>query len=331
MFVPEGRYGAAADGGRDIFAVPVRPQLHFPSPYLLPTAHLACARRVPMPDGALIASFVYVPGGAALPAADLSQTLAALPSAVLMLHGNGEEHGIFGQVIDAVVRAGHPVVALDSRAQGKSTRGDAPLSYELMARDALAVLDALGVEQVHLLGFSDGAIEALLIARDNPQVALSLTALGANLTPGGVDDADEMERLSRELAAWAKHWTSGNDGSTVDADILQPTPEEALRTAELLHLMVVQPQIEAASLGRIACPTTIMAGEFDEILPEETRRIHQAIPGSRLVIVPGAGHTLPKEAPAAVSAALLETIARAGVFAADEDPGALEVVVHEEE
>ena len=293
--------------------MPERPQLHFPSPYLLPTAHLAAARLVPMADGAQIAAFAYVPDAFARAAdADLADAAAQMPDPVLMLHGNGEEHGIFGQVIDAVCASGRPVVAVDSRAQGKSTRGTAELTYELMADDALTALAALGFGKAHLLGFSDGAIEALIIARDHPELALSLLSIGANLSPDGVDDSFQMEQAAQSLLAWADFWEKG-DGSRRDVDpgLVRPTPQEARTTAELLHMMVVYPQIDPASLSQITCPTTVMAGEFDEIKREETDLIHVSIPGSRLVIVPGAGHVLPKEAPEDVAREALATIAMA--------------------
>lgn len=293
--------------------MPERPQLHFPSPYLLPTAHLAAARLVPMADGAQIAAFAYVPDAFAHTAdAELADAAAQMPDPVLMLHGNGEEHGIFGQVIDAVCASGRPVIAVDSRAQGKSTRGTAELTYELMADDALAALAALGFGKAHLLGFSDGAIEALVIARDHPELALSLLSIGANLSPDGVDDSFQMEQAAQGLLAWADYWEKG-DGShrDVDPSLVSPTPKEARTTAELLHMMVVYPQIDPAGLSQIACPTTVMAGEFDEIKREETDLIHASVPGSRLVIVPGAGHVLPKEAPEDVVREALATIAMA--------------------
>lgn len=293
--------------------MPERPQLHFPSPYLLPTAHLAAARLVPMADGAQIAAFAYVPDAFAHTAdAELADAAAQMPDPVLMLHGNGEEHGIFGQVIDAVCASGRPVVAVDSRAQGKSTRGTAELTYELMADDALAALAALGFGKAHLLGFSDGAIEAIIIARDHPELALSLLSIGANLSPDGVDDSFQMEQAAQNLFAWADYWEKG-DGShrDVDPSLVSPTPKEARTTAELLHMMVVYPQIDPAGLSQITCPTTVMAGEFDEIKREETDLIHASVPGSRLVIVPGAGHVLPKEAPEDVVREALATIAMA--------------------
>lgn len=293
--------------------MPERPQLHFPSPYLLPTAHLAAARLVPMADGAQIAAFAYVPDAFAHTAdAELADAAAQMPDPVLMLHGNGEEHGIFGQVIDAVCASGRPVVAVDSRAQGKSTRGTAELTYELMADDALAALAALGFGKAHLLGFSDGAIEALVIARDHPELALSLLSIGANLSPDGVDDSFQMEQAAQNLFAWADFWEKG-DGShrNVDPSLVSHTPKEARTTAELLHMMVVYPQIDPASLSQIACPTTVMAGEFDEIKREETDLIHASVPGSRLVIVTGAGHVLPKETPEDVAREALATMAMA--------------------
>lgn len=293
--------------------MPERPQLHFPSLYLLPTAHLAAARLVPMADGARIATFAYVPDAFARTAdADIADAAAQMPDPLLMLHGNGEEHGIFGQVIDAVCASGRPVVAVDSRAQGKSTRGTAELTYELMADDALAALAALGFGKAHLLGFSDGAIEAIIIARDHPELVLSLLSIGANLSPDGVDDSFQMEQAAQGLLAWADYWEKG-DGShrDVDPSLVSPTPKEARTTAELLHMMVVYPQIDPAGLSQIACPTTVMAGEFDEIKREETDLIHASVPGSRLVIVPGAGHVLPKEAPEDVVREALATIAMA--------------------
>ncbi len=273
------------------------PQLHFPSAYLLPTAPLVFAQSIEMPDGAAIATFVHAPAEKSLP-----EALAQGRSPVLLLHGNGEEHGIFGPTIDALCEAGHTVVAIDSRAQGRSTRGTAPLTYELMAADALAVLDHLGIASAHVVGFSDGAIEGLLIARDHPERALSLLSIGANLTPDGVDDSFEMEAIADRLSGWVSYWTEGEGAEkSVDTALLNPPLDEAARTAELLR----------ASLNVISCPTTVMAGEFDEIDRAQTDLIFRSIPGATLQIVEGCGHTLPKEAPERVSEAALEVISRA--------------------
>ena len=283
------------------------PPVHVPRPYALPQTALAARVECPAPDGATIVAWTYAPAGTLdAPGTPFGIDLSVPP--VLMLHGNGEEHGIFGPVIDAVCASGRSVIALDSRAQGASTRGTAPLSYELMADDAREACARLGVGQVHVLGFSDGGILGLLLARDWGEHVLSVTALGANLTPAGLprEDTDWMAFAAAENRRWA---SEGHEGATLEDGTPVPSPAEAARIAELLQLMVEQPQIEASSLAAISCPVTVMVGEFDEILPEETDRIVAAIPGARRVVEPGADHNLPKMAPAAVARELLATVA----------------------
>jgi pimeloyl-ACP methyl ester carboxylesterase len=282
------------------------PPLHVSRPYGRPRAHLSRTLHVMTPDGASLAAFLYAP------AADdpvRANSVNPAPTPVLMLHGNGEEHGIFGAVINALVSCGRPALALDSRAQGRSTRGAAPLSYELMAKDAMRVLEEVGIPRAHVLGFSDGAIEGLLLARDWAEHVVSLTALGANLNPDGLDGTDDILQAARANAAWA---TRSADGPACYPDgTPAPSRAQAATAAELLYLMVNEPHIEAASLKAIACPVSVVAGEHDDIPRAQTDAIAQAIPDARELIVPGADHTLPKVAPEAVLRELLVTIARA--------------------
>ena len=281
---------------------PIPPRLHFPSPYETPTVLPTFAERIAMDDGAQIAAFVYGTPG----------PIGSLPAPVLMLHGNGEDHNIFGPIIDAVVASGRTVIALDSRAQGKSTRGKLPLTYELFADDALTVLDDFGIPEVHVLGFSDGAIEGLLLARDHGERVLSLMSIGANLTPEGVIEDEEWD-INASIAAnraWYSYWTT-HPTTGVDPDLLTPTPQEASVNAELLQLMLDEPHIPAESLASITCPTTIMVGEFDCIVRAETSAIHANIPGSRLLVAPEIEHNLPKQVPDFVEKELLALVAKA--------------------
>lgn len=281
------------------------PPLHIPRPYARPQAPLARTLDVVTEDGAHIYAFFY-----ALPQdAPAVVNAAVAPSfPVLMLHGNGEEHGIFGALIDALVGCGRSVLAVDSRGQGRSTRGSAALSYELMRDDALAALNAASIAKAHVLGFSDGAIEGLLLARDYPERVASLCSIGANLSPDALPDNDFFEEMAKAWRRWSR---AGNEQAHYEDGTPAPTRLEAQHVAELLHLMVVEPHIEAASLQTISCPTCIMAGELDDIPQEETQRIARAIPHAREVLVAGADHTLPKVAIEAVLRELLITIAEA--------------------
>ncbi len=160
---------------------PVVPAPYRTRLYPRPSVPLLLAQRVATDDGAELATFVYGPEDA-----DVRALLADAP--VLALHGNGGSHATFSAVMEPLIAAGKAVIAFDGRGQGLSTRGTLPLTYELFAEDALCVLDTLHVTATHVVGHSDGGIEALLLARDHASRVRSIVAGGANLTPEGVID-----------------------------------------------------------------------------------------------------------------------------------------------
>ena len=283
------------------------PPVYRPKPYSKPTAHLKCHLQVLLDDGAEIATFVYAPGTSSgeKPCEDLASTAAYLASVangtnaapIVFLHGNGEEHGIFGTIIDEVCSRGYIAIGIDSRDQGLSTRGTAAFTYEQMAEDAYAVLRQLGVSSAHIVGFSDGAILGLLLARDYPDVVVSLVSIGANLEPDTLGDMTWLyESIEGNKCLAAQGW----EGAVLEDGYPVPSPAEAARIAEHLELMVDNPHIDPASLEHIAVPVVVMAGEYDEIYPEETRRIAEAIPTARLLFIPGCPHNVPKVSPGAV-------------------------------
>lgn len=252
-----------------------------------------CRVAVSMADGASVVAFVYAPVGV-VDAPGTPFAVTRNPAPVVVLHGNGESHEHMAGIIEPLART-RSVIAVDSRGHGASTRGTDPLSYELMAADALEVMSRLGVTQAHVLGFSDGGIVGLLLARDASYRVLSLTAAGANLTPAGLsrDARLGMELRLQELAEGAPEAATRTDGEDASGRYGE---------AELLRLMLEQPHIEPASLAAIGCPTCVLAGEHDLVLSEETETVASSIRGARLVTVPGTGHDLPSEAPQVVVA-----------------------------
>lgn len=294
------------------------PPIHIPSPYQRPKSK-AEPHRLCRPDGAEI-YYVCYPAHASNDAdmaanqtdtahvasvqtahvhVTSAHTASAHTTPVVVLHGNGEEHGIFGPIIDGLVTDGYTVIGIDSRGQGQSTFPDerhaCELTYEQMADDVVAVLDTVHITQAHVIGFSDGAILGLLLARDTNRVA-SLISVGANLSPEGLaaDDLNFMKQAARSYRAWSQ---DGYAGAYNEADEPVPSPEESAHIADLLELMVKHPHIDPASLSSIAASTLVMAGSLDTILDEETERIAAAIPNSKLYIVEGIEHNIPKQAP----------------------------------
>jgi pimeloyl-ACP methyl ester carboxylesterase len=91
--------------------------------------------------------------------------------AAILLHGGFGHSGNWGYQVPALVQNGYCAILIDSRGHGRSTRDSQPYTYELMASDVLAVMDALVVEKAALIGWSDGACTSLILAAKFPDRA----------------------------------------------------------------------------------------------------------------------------------------------------------------
>ncbi|QBJ95900.1 alpha/beta fold hydrolase [Rhodococcus sp. ABRD24] len=216
---------------------------------------------------------------------------------LVLLHGNSESLGYFGAQMP-VFSERYRVVALDTRAHGESTRGDGVLDFARLSDDVVAVLDALGIDSAHILGYSDGGNTALTLALREPERVRSLIINGANLDPHGLG---AKFRVPATLA-----WIAGG--------VVAPLSARVRRQRELLELMVRHPHIAASDLGSIAVPTLVIVGEGDAIPRSHTELIARSIPGAELTIVPDAGHACAEERPAAFNAAVLGFLACADTF-----------------
>lgn len=200
---------------------------------------------------------------------------------LVLLHGNGEDGTYFTHQI-AHFSQRFRVLALDTRGHGKSPRGEAPFTIRQFARDLLAFLDARGIERAHLLGFSDGGNIALVFALAHPERVGKLVLNGANLNTRGVKRSVQVPielgyRMARLFAGLSA---------------------KALANAEMLGLMVNDPNVAPEELAALTAPTLVIAGENDMIREDHTRLIAERIPNARLAFVPG-DHFVAAKNPAA--------------------------------
>jgi pimeloyl-ACP methyl ester carboxylesterase len=224
---------------------------------------------------------------------------------VLLLHGGFCSIETLQPQIDELA-LGYQVHAPERPGQGRTADRDGPISFDAMVRDTLAYLSALGVPAAHVIGFSDGAITGLLLARDHPERVRSLAAISANLDPTGFvedddappapDDGPEPEGLSTFHEAY--HRLSPDGPEHVEVVL-----------AKLMTMWQSEPQIAPASLAAITAPTLVLAGQHDSIRTDHTLEIARTVPGAQLAIVPGAGHMVMEERPAAVNLLLGEFLA----------------------
>ena len=189
---------------------------------------------------------------------------------LILLHGNGEDHTYFDHQIDVFAQHYH-VYALDTRGHGQTPRGTRPFTIRQFADDLLAFMDARHIERAHLLGFSDGGNIAIIFAIRYPERVDRLILDGANLDTAGVKRRIQIpiEIGYRIARLFAKRSTS------------------AQQHADLLGLMVNDPNIPVESLARIQAKTLVIAGTNDMIKERHTRLIAANIPDAQLVIIQG--------------------------------------------
>jgi pimeloyl-ACP methyl ester carboxylesterase len=195
--------------------------------------------------------------------------------AVLMIHGNNGNTGAFAQ--NAPYFAKHYTVILaDSRSQGKSLDPDHPLTFEMMADDEAALLDAMHISSANVIGWSDGGIVALLLAIRHPEKVQRLVSTGANLWP----DADAFKPGFWE---WEKsHYSS---------DVNKPrTGAKEQNDWKLFMLDWQEPHITLDQLHTIQNPCLIVCGDHDLIAIPHTVLIYQNIKHANLWVVPNSGH-----------------------------------------
>ena len=223
---------------------------------------------------------------------------------VILLHGGLGHSGNWGYQIPALTGAGYRAVLIDSRGHGRSTRDTRPYSYELMASDVLAVMDALHLEKAALVGWSDGACIGLVLAMQAAARAAGVFFFGCNMDPSGTKDFVPNPVISR---CFSRH--------TKDYAQLSATPDQFTALTEAVGLMQqTQPNASAADLARIVVPVTVVQSEHDEFIKREhAEYLARTIPGAKLVLLPGVSHFAPLQRPDqfnAVMLAFLDHVAR---------------------
>ena len=216
---------------------------------------------------------------------------------VVLLHGGMGHSGNWGKQVPALLGAGRRVVLIDSRGHGRSTRDDRPYRYELMASDVLAVMDTLQIPRAALVGWSDGACTALVLAREHPARAAGVFFFACNMDPSGTREIDFTNPLlGRCIGRHRKDYAA-----------LSATPGGFDAFAEAVGRMQrTEPNYSAADLAEIRTPVAIVLGEGDEFIRREhAEYLAKGIPGARLILLPGVSHFAPLQRPGQFNEAVL--------------------------
>ena len=194
---------------------------------------------------------------------------------LLIIHGNGGSIQDFKNQIPYFAK-NYKVILADSRAQGKSEDARDSLSYEMMADDLDGLLNKLNLDSCYVIGWSDGGINGLLLAARHPEKVKKLAITGANLWP-------DTTALEPRIYQWIV--------STSDSLSKVPQTPAVKAQKKLFNLMAFNPNISTADLKKVQCPTLVIGGDNDVILPKHTMIIADALPKSYLWILPNSGHS----------------------------------------
>ena len=216
---------------------------------------------------------------------------------VILLHGGLGHSGNWGYQVPALVSSGYRAVLIDSRGHGRSTRGAQPYAYELMASDVLAVMDALHIVKAGLVGWSDGACTALILAAKASSRVAGVFFFACNMDPSGVKPFEPTPALDR---CFARH--------TKDYAELSATPECFRGFVEDVGLMQrTQPNYSAQDLAKISVPVAIVQSEHDEFIKREhAEYLARSIPNADLIVLDGVSHFAPLQRPEQFNTAILE-------------------------
>jgi pimeloyl-ACP methyl ester carboxylesterase len=215
---------------------------------------------------------------------------------VILLHGGLGHGGNWGYQVPALIENGYRVVVIDSRGHGRSTRDEQPYSYELMASDVLAVMNVLHLDRVILVGWSDGACTALILAANYPARVAGVFFFACNMDPTGVRPFEPTPALNR---CFARH--------TEDYKQLSATPERFKQFVEDVSLMQrTQPNYSTQDLAKISVPVRIVQSERDEFIKREhAQYLARTIPGAAFLLLDGVSHFAPLQRPAQFNTAML--------------------------
>jgi pimeloyl-ACP methyl ester carboxylesterase len=215
---------------------------------------------------------------------------------VILLHGGLGHGGNWGFQVPALVNSGYRAVVIDSRGHGRSTRDERPYTYELMAADVAAVMDALSLEQASLVGWSDGAVIALMLASQAPTRVTAVLFFACNMDPSGTKEFVFTPIIGRCLNRHKQ-----------DYHRLSTTPDQFAAFSEAVGLMQqTQPNYSAHDLAQIGVPVTIVQSEHDEFIKREhAEYLARNIPNAEFIALAGVSHFAPLQRPEQFNSAML--------------------------
>lgn len=213
---------------------------------------------------------------------------------VVLLHGGFLGAASFFAQTPALVGAGFRVHVPERRGHGHTPDVEGPITYGVMAHDTIGYLEQVVGAPAHLVGWSDGAVVALLVALRRPDLVARMVLVGQYYNASGRARGDLVESFDRpEVVAFLRR---AYDPFSPDGPEHFPVVQ-----AKLVRMFATEPEIALDTLAAVGTPTLVLQGDRDEVTVEHSAAVVAALRDARLAVLPGT-HNLPVERPELVNA-----------------------------
>jgi pimeloyl-ACP methyl ester carboxylesterase len=214
---------------------------------------------------------------------------------LVLLHPGGADARGWAPTLDALSARFH-VFTPERRGHGRTPDVERPITYELMAQDTIAFLEAVVGGPAHLIGWSVGAGVALQAALRRPDLARRLILIaGVFHRDGWIPEAIDPDRYPHEALepGYAELSPDGHHHYPVVAAKLTRTNWE-------------EPTLAASELRGVRSRALVMLGDDDEVTLEHAIEMYRGLPDAELAVVPGTSHGLLHEKPALCKSIIID-------------------------
>jgi pimeloyl-ACP methyl ester carboxylesterase len=219
---------------------------------------------------------------------------------LVLLHGGLVDARFFALNVAALSAEFH-VYTPERRGHGHTPDAEGPITYQLMADDTIAFLEQVVGAPADLLGHSDGAFIAMLVAMQRPELVKRLVMIsgGYNKSGEAMPDMDwDVDQITQFL---------GPAYGEVSPDGEAHFPVVATKIGEMAK---TEPNLDVSELSKVTPRSLVMFSDDDLMTLPHAIEMYDALPRAELAIVPGTSHFLTQEKPALVNAIVLDFLSQ---------------------
>ena len=215
---------------------------------------------------------------------------------LVLMHGGLVDARFFEPNLPALAEHFH-VYTPERRGHGHTPDVEGPISYQLMADDTIAFLETVVGQPADLVGHSDGAFIAMLVAMQRPDLVRRLVLISGGFNKSG----EAMPEMEWDVVAITQFL--GPAYGEVSPDGEDHFPVVATKIGEMA---AKEPNLQASELAAVAARTLVMFSDDDLVTLAHTVEMYDAIPNAELAVVPGTSHFLTQEKPELVNRIVLD-------------------------